>query len=260
MADARVNEHAWTREGARLTEFLQLAFLQVLPVHMTPDSYVVKGGANLRLFYHSVRRSQDIDLDFVGSAFWKIEDRVDETLASRAFRDLLRVAGAQLTEPTKPKQTDTTRRWKFEVSGASGRLNSKVEFSARVAGGAYAFEAATLEPGREFGLRVVKANHYAPAAATLQKIHALAQRTETEPRDVFDLDLLLAGYPGAVKPGDVSGAILDGASDAAFGISYQAYEELVLDYLEDEFVPIYRRPEVWDNMVTRVVETLERLK
>ena len=45
------------REGARLIEFLHLAFLQVLPTRLPVAQYVVKGGANLRLFFDSRRRS-----------------------------------------------------------------------------------------------------------------------------------------------------------------------------------------------------------
>ena len=34
----------------------------------------------------------------------------------------------------------------------------------------------------------------------------------------------------------------------------------MVDYLEDDFVEIYDRPEVWEEMVTRVVEFLETLR
>ena len=57
------------REGAKLVELLHLAFLQVLPSHLPVRDYAVKGGANLRLFYQSRRRSQDIDLDYLGPGF-----------------------------------------------------------------------------------------------------------------------------------------------------------------------------------------------
>ena len=51
------------REGAKLVEVLHLVFLQVLPSYLPVANYAVKGGANLRLFYGSRRRSQDIDLE-----------------------------------------------------------------------------------------------------------------------------------------------------------------------------------------------------
>jgi predicted nucleotidyltransferase component of viral defense system len=243
------------REGAKLVEVLHLVLLQVLPSYLPVASYAVKGGANLRLFYASRRRSQDIDFDYLGGRFDSVEDAVDAALASRAFRDLLRVAGVEMSGPTKPK-----RRWKFAVDGPAAHLNTKIEFSARAADPEHAFEAARGDIGRSIGLRVVKAEHYLPPAAIRQKIRALAQRSQAEPRDVFDLDLLLATYGDQVRPGLVDPAIVRAAIDAALGIAYAAYEDLVVRYIEDDFVPIYGRPEVWTDMTLGVAERLERLR
>lgn len=250
-----------TREGAKLVEFLHLAFLQVLPTRLPVADYVVKGGANLRLFFDSRRRSQDIDLDYVGSAFWRTEERVDAVLHSRAFNDLLRVQGVRVIDLAKTKQTNTTRRWKFAVRNNGAWLNSKIEFSARGnTDPEVGFDVARADIGRAAGLRAVKANHYLAPAATRQKIHVLAERRETEPRDVFDLDLLVSAYPNAVRRGDVPVDLASKASDAAFAIPFAAFEELVVEYLEDEFVELYDRPEVWDEMVSHVAEFLETLK
>ena len=182
-------------------------------------------------------------------------------LASRAFTDLLRLQGVELVDLAKTKQTDTTRRWKFAVRGGGAWLNSKIEFSARGnADPEFGFDIARSDIGRAAGLRAVRANHYLAPAATRQKIHVLAERKETEPRDVFDLDLLVSAHPDVVRPGDVPPELAAKAVDAAFAIPFEAYEELVLEYLEDEFVEIYDRREVWDEMVTRVVEFLEKLR
>src|SRR5450759_3745275 len=248
------------REGAKLVEVLHLVLLQVLPSYLPVANYAVKGGANLRLFYGSRRRSQDIDFDYLGSRFDAVEGAVDAALASRAFRDLLRVAGVEMSEPTKPKQTDTTRRWKFQVDGPAAHLNTMIEFSAREADAEHAFEAARGDLGRAIGLRVVKAEHYLPPAAIRQKIRALAQRSQAEPRDVFDLDPLFATHGDEIRVGDVDQATLTGAIDAVLGVPYEAYEDLVVQYLEDEFVPIYGRPEVWTDMTLGVAERLERLR
>ena len=75
----------------------------------------------------------------------------------------------------------------------------------------------------------MKAEHYLPPAAIRQKIGALAQRSETEPRDVFDLDLLLSTYPDAIKSGDVNPDLVKTAMEAALGIPYEAYEQRWID-------------------------------
>ncbi len=228
---------------------------------MPSRDYIVKGGANLRLFFNSRRRSQDIDLDYAGNAFWKVEERVDAVLDSRAFKELLRVRGIELLDLTKSKQTDTTRRWKFAVERGGSHLNSKIEFSARQKRDSeIAFDITRTDIGREAGLRAVRANHYLAPAATRQKIHVLAERQQTEPRDVFDLDLLIAQHPDAVRRGDVAESLAVRAVQAAYAISFDAFRELVVDFLEDEFVEIYDRREVWDEMVLRVVAFLEKLQ
>lgn len=248
------------REGAKLVEVVQLAFLQVIPSYLPPTEYIVKGGANLRLFYESRRRSQDIDLDYLGQRFHLVETRVDETLAARAFRDLLRVAGVAMSEPSKPKQTDTTRRWKFAVEGEGAFLNTKIEFSARgIVDPEHEFATARDDVGRRIGLRVVRAEHYLPPAAIRQKIRALAQRSDSQPRDVFDLGFLFDAYPHAATPGEISSDTIRRAMDAALGIPYEAYMELVADYIEEEFIGIYGRPEAWADMVLGVVDHLEKL-
>jgi hypothetical protein len=249
-------------EGAKLVEVVHLAFLQVLPSYMPVKDYVVKGGANLRLWFDSRRRSQDIDLDYLKTdRFYLVEDQIDKTLAARAFREILRSGGVSISDPTKPKQTDTTRRWKFVASAAAGYLNTKIEFSSRnAADPEHSFDQARADIGAALGLRVVKAEHYLAPAATRQKIGVLAGRSETEPRDVFDLDLLFRSYPNALKPGQVDPALIDKAANAAMSIDYAAYQELVVEFLEEEFVPIYGREEVWSNMVLEVVERLEALK
>ena len=106
----------------------------------------------------------------------------------------------------------------------------------------------------------MKAHHYLATAAIRQKIRALAERSETEPRDVFDLDLLFAGNPDAVKAGDVDRVLVGKAIDASFAIPFEAFADLVVDYLQVEFVEIYNRPEVWDEMVTTVAGHLEPLR
>ena len=98
------------REGAKLIEILHLALLQTLPSYLPVSDYVVKGGANLRLWYGSRRRSQDIGLDYLGDRFSAVEDKVDAAIASRVFQDLLRVVGVTMTPPTKPKQNGPAKK------------------------------------------------------------------------------------------------------------------------------------------------------
>ena len=93
-----------------------------------------------------------------------------------------------------------------------------------------------------------------------QKINALVDRSESEPRDVFDLDLLFAQYPDAMSPGEFDSARLEQAEAVVLGLPFEAYQELVVDFIEDDFVPILGRQEVWDEMRLAVAAHLERLR
>src|SRR5712692_3034326 len=97
---------------AQAIELFHLAFLQVLQGRLNQDLYVLKGGANLRYFFESVRYSEDIDLDAHGIEVWKLEETADGVLESPALKTLLRVGGITIAEIAKPRQTETTQRWK----------------------------------------------------------------------------------------------------------------------------------------------------
>src|SRR5438128_11267983 len=78
------------REAGRVIERFQLAFVEVAAVRLPIADFVLKGGANMRLFFRSPRRSRDIDFNYVGGRFESFRGRVDEVLSSRALSAILR--------------------------------------------------------------------------------------------------------------------------------------------------------------------------
>lgn len=44
------------------------------------------------------------------------------------------------------------------------------------------------------------------------------------------------------------------------GLPFEAYQELVVDFIEDDFVTILEREAVWDEMRLAVAAHLERLR
>ena len=147
---------------AQITEFFHIAFLDVLSQRLDPRRYVLKGGVNLRYFYESPRYSEDIDLDLKGVPPWSLEKKVDGVLDSGAMKLILRAGGMTITEFSKPKQTETTRRWKvaLDVAGHSEAVRSKIEFSNRSGQERYALESV---PRRCRGSRLCAAATYRPA-------------------------------------------------------------------------------------------------
>ena len=114
-------------------EIFHLAFLQVLPQHLPPLNYAVKGGANLRLFLGSVRRSEDIDFNFVGHVPWSLQPRIDAALKSPATRPPTRHPRHQdrIGQPIEDDFND--RALEVPTRGASGavQLEARVLDAAR---------------------------------------------------------------------------------------------------------------------------------
>lgn len=243
---------------AQIIEWFHLAFLQVLRARLDPALYVLKGGTNLRYFFDSVRYSEDIDLDVVGVEPWALADKIDEVLASQPLAFILRSGGLEvvIAEVTKPKQTDTTRRWKVPISapGHSKPLRTKIEFSNRNDEQRYALETVPDRIVKPYGLRPPSLQHYTAEPATEQKVLALAGRSETQARDVFDLDLLLRKTP--LTPGAVPAEIGQAAADRALELPYEAFADQILPFLDPEISELYDE-DAWSQMQLFVAGQLE---
>lgn len=244
-------------------ERLHLAFLEVATTQLPIDRFALKGGANLRFFLHSLRRSVDMDFDYLGDPerSWAFAERVDKVFRSKALAVLLRARQLSIADLRTPKQTETTRRWRFNVNapGVEG-APSKVEFSGRDQGrhaDDYELAAVDAELARRVQARPVRLNHYRPVAAVAQKIGALRLRSETQPRDVFDLDHLFREHPDALSTVQVSPAELRAAKERALALSYDEYAGTVVPYLQEEIAELYGSRDAWGDMQLRVVERLE---
>lgn len=241
---------------AQAIEFFHLAFLQVLQGRLDQRRYTVKGGANLRYFFASVRYSEDIDLDVSGVERWDLEERVDGALASPALAVLLRGGRLTVVDRTKPKQTATTQRWKVALSleGQQDPLRTKLEFSSRSGDDRYILEAV---PGRvvaPYALRPPSLQRYLAEPAVEQKILALASRNETQARDVFDLDLLLRGNPALTSTS--SAGLREQAAEQALELPFPAFRDQVLPFLDPDVAELYEDPDAWEQIKGFVVERL----
>jgi predicted nucleotidyltransferase component of viral defense system len=244
----------------QVIELLHLAFLQVLQARLDHSHYVVKGGTSLRYFYESARYSEGIDLDAIAIESWKLEERVDGALSSDAMNALLRTSGLKIGQITKPKQTETTQRWKVMVDlPRRNSVRTKIEFSHRKADSRRILEAVPDRVVAPYALRAPTLLHYLPDAATEQKIGALAERSETQARDVFDLDLLFRRHRGAVEKGGVRPQLVEIALERVFELPFTAYRDQVVAFLDPGSIELYDSPLVWKQMQDLVAERLMEL-
>jgi predicted nucleotidyltransferase component of viral defense system len=241
---------------AQVIEFFHLALLQVLQVRLNQECYVLKGGANLRYFFESVRYSEDIDLDVAGIEPWELEEKLDGVLGSPPLALLLRSGRLAVGGFTKPKQTETTQRWtvSLNVLGRAEPVRTKIEFSRRNGDGRHVLESVPGRVVRPYALRSPSLRHYKAEAAIEQKVQALAGRSEAQARDVFDLDLLLRRQPDA--SGSVSAELRESAAARALELPFAAFRDQVLPFLDPEIAELDADAASWGQIRDFVVERL----
>ena len=250
------------RTQAQVIEMFHLLFLRVLASDRS-DWFFLKGGANIRYFFDSPRYSNDIDLDFGGREAWQVGETVDKILAGRALEVITAQAKIEIIDTSAPKQTDTTRRWKIGI-GAEGHaepIRTKIEFSDRNGGsGDVVVEQVPDSIVRPYGLNSPLVCHYGETAAIEQKIAALALRSETKARDVFDLDLLLRRRRSrdTVQP-ELSGQHAAKAGSRALEIPFDSFLSEVAPFLDPEIAALYSEGD-WDQMRTNVAIWLEEVE
>lgn len=243
-------------------EVFHLAFLRLLNQRLRPNSYAIKGGVNLRLFFGSVRYSEDMDIDIKGVEVFKLKESVMDILASKTL--LIGLRSFQIEKIVPPdisaaKQTETTQRFKVHlISHAGEDLFTKIEFSRRKFEAEVVTEAVNDDILRRYMLPPLIVPHYPASIAILQKVRALAERSETQGRDIFDLHLLTlrSSGDGALLK-SLPKTTLKKAYDNIFVIDFNAFRDTVLNYLSSEDRKIYDRKDVWEDIQLKVGELLK---
>jgi predicted nucleotidyltransferase component of viral defense system len=250
------------RTDAQVIEIFHLLFLQVLTAH-SRDKFVLKGGANLRYFFGNVRYSNDIDFDILDKRGGQVERNVDAVLAGRALSVVLGQFGLRVEESTKPKQTETTRRWKLGIARedeAGDLVRTKIEFSNRgVVNDDRLYDTIPRQIVDPYAIRPASLSHYGSGAALEQKLAALALRSETKARDVFDLELLFRWRRKGDQPQkiDISHAPL--AAQKAREITYSSFRSEVVPFLDPDIAELFDNDEQWDIMRTTVSDEITAL-
>jgi Nucleotidyl transferase AbiEii toxin, Type IV TA system len=249
-----------TLRTPQITELFHVAFLDVLSKRLDPARYVLKGGANLRYYFGSLRYSEDIDLDVEGIPAWRLTEKIDDVLSSVPMEALLRAGELGIAESSNPKHSETTQRWKIglEAPGHSQLIRTKIEFSYRGSEGQYRLEPIPRRIVTPYALSPPVVQHYVDDTPTEQKVLALAGRSETQARDVFDLDLLLRQR--SLPTGSLDPAVLTEAADLALQLPYAAFHDQVLPFLEPGTAELYEGETPWEGMQAFVAEKLEEAK
>lgn len=249
----------------QIREIFHLEFLKWFGRKVKSTCYALKGGANLRFFFNSFRYSEDMDLDARSIKKDALLDAVKGILVSSHFANTLKPFGIERVIPpdiARAKQTETTQRFKIHLITHAGEdLFTKIEFSRRGFRGEIVVESASDNILRIYKLPPLLIPHYDISSAVMQKIEALATRTITQARDIFDLYVLSSQYTrGGAKSAEVNRSKLDKAHEKIFEISFEEFQDTVIFYLLPGDQKTYGSSDAWDEIKLRVANFLESLR
>lgn len=251
------------RSDIQLCEIFHFCFLERLLKISDPRLYVLKGGINLRFFFHSPRYSEDMDLDVLAGNVATLKKNGYKILNNAAFKRSLRTYGIddiQINDPAKAKQTETTQRFRLRLITPSGdQLPTKVEFSRRKEKGlSSSIDLVDLELARNYNKVAFRCPHYPGDIAAIQKIQALVGRSIAQARDVFDLSILYAGgfTNSTLISTRLSKQDLNKAQINLTSLSYEDFRGQVLEFLDDELREHYESPKRWDELQNTVLGVL----
>lgn len=246
-------------------EVFHLEFLRWFGHKADPKHYALKGGVNMRLFFGSIRYSEDMDFDLSGIRVDVIQGIVLKILNARDFVDNLRPYGIQrvsIPDMVKAKQTKTTQRFKIHLTTFAGEdLFSKVEFSRRGLKDGIEVNVVPDSILRTYKLIPVIIPHYNALSATIQKITALASRPAVQARDIFDLYILSPKYSSS----EISGSKilkkdkLEKAYENLFSVTFEQFRDSVVSFLPPDEQASYNSSIFWDEIKLKVANLLEEM-
>lgn len=241
---------------SELRDVLQQRLLTHLFRGTESSSLVLKGGAAMRVLTESARYTQDLDFDHDPH---RSLASLQKTVRAAIDRALLGSGLAQISI-SEPKQTDTVARWKISGrTGAGEDLHLTVEVSRRRAPDLdHVIKVPVQIPDRT--LPRVYVSVYDEQALTDNKLSALLDERRTAPRDIYDLELLLARgiHPSAEAVKRVGGhsTLLARVSEKLDLMSWALFRDQVLPALPREIQANIDESE-YLSMKLRLLEALE---
>jgi len=242
-------------------EEFHLIFLDQLSRNLDKALYAIKGGCNLRFFFHSIRYSEDLDIDVKTIATNTLKSKIDKILKGSVLKQILRTRKLEIEHVSSPKQTETTQRWKITLkTDLPLRLNTKIEFSRRKFHEGVQFDPVNAELIQKYHLGPILCAHYTPSVAIQQKFEALAGRAQTQVRDLFDIYFLMMFQGILPEKKTISASLIEKAKLNAMTVTFGDYKSQVVAYLPPEYQPQYGTIDFWERMVDEILEKIELIK
>ncbi|OIO75796.1 MAG: hypothetical protein AUJ85_02015 [Elusimicrobia bacterium CG1_02_37_114] len=249
--------NTYSYDNLQVREVFHIEFLRAFTKKIRPSFYTLKGGVNMRLFFGSVRYSEDMDMDVNTVSVSVLRDTVMKIIVSASFQNELKVFGIEKILPpdmTKAKQTQTTQRFKIHLITHQGEdLFTKVEFSRRQPSGNAIVESVSEKVLHYYRISPLIISHYDAISAITQKINALVNRRMVQARDIFDLYILSTQISSKVN---ITPVTAKAASENIFSVSFHQFRDTVLNYLSEEDRLTYDNSGLWDEIKLNVNELI----
>ncbi|MDE2262751.1 MAG: nucleotidyl transferase AbiEii/AbiGii toxin family protein [Gammaproteobacteria bacterium] len=220
-------------------------------------SLVLKGGAAMRVLTANGRYTQDLDFDHDPRRSLASLQKTIRSAITRALK------GSDLTDVlvSEPKQTDTVARWKISGRTPAGEgFNLTVEVSRRGVPGLRHVIKIPVEIG-DRTLPRVYVSVYDEQALADNKLAALLDPRRTAPRDIYDLEVLLARggcpSPAAVERLGGHAALVERVGEKLDLMGWALFRDQVLPALPPE-VQAHIDEGEYLAMKVRLLEGLER--
>ena len=241
-------------------ELFHLMFLRQLSTQLAADLYAIKGGCNIRFFFNSIRYSEDLDIDIKTIQKETLEKKINKVLQSLALKKLLQGYDIREVTLSAPKQTQTTQRWKMQLHTKQSTmpLHTKIEFSRRNEKLQTTFDHLSMNISQQYHLPPMRLSHYAIHDALTQKMEALAHRSETQARDVFDIYHLLSF--SSIKPIRCAKSIIEKAKESIRTIQFDDYQSQVVSFLEPDHQKNFGNKQAWQDIFNTVKNYLDKIK
>lgn len=241
----------------QIREVFHIEFLRNFSRKVKPTFYSLKGGVNLRLYFKSIRYSEDMDLDINTVGVNELGEITMRILTSPIFQNELKAFGIGKIVPpnmSKAKQKETTQRFKIHlITDRNEDFFTKIEFSRRRSSAKSIVEPIPDGILRMYRMSPLIISHYGIKTAIEQKINALVQRSMVQARDIFDLYILSPQY----SPDKDGKLVIDGntgktACDNLLPVSFHQFRDSVLSFFSDDDKTVYHDERIWDEIKLKV--------
>jgi predicted nucleotidyltransferase component of viral defense system len=242
---------------SQVRDAFQLRLLTFLYRGSSNSSLVLKGGAAMRVLTESARFTQDLDFDHdphrsLGSLQKTVRAAIDRAIQG---------SGLVSTSISESKQTDTVARWKISGRTSTGEnLHLVVEVSRRRAPDPSHVLKIPVQIADRTLPRVYVSVYHEQALAD-NKLAALIDDRRTAPRDIYDLELLLARgvCPSAAAVENLGGiaSLTKRVADKLELMSWALFRDEVLPTLPAEIHAHVDEDEYFE-MKLRLLEMLQR--